>query len=163
LDASHTAIGSWAASPLQRKWRRSRPAWPGSDGLPEVDFVAGIDVSAETSGVGQERSYSVLPEIGRWPTKSVRAARGDILPSRNIHRRIVNGVTDRCCSHINELHGTQSAYIARTCLDAGTCIGRAANNCPDLITVMRPQKEDATQASNRQILTIIEKERNRPN
>ena len=116
-----------------------------------------------TAAIGQERSYSVLPEIGRWPTKSVRAARGDILPSRNIHRRIVNGLTDRCCSHINELHGTQSAYIARTCLDAGTCIGRAANNCPDLITVMRPQKEDATQASNRQILTIIKEERNRPN
>ena len=115
------------------------------------------------SEFSRERSYSVLPEIGRWPTKSVRAARGDILPSRNIHRRIVNGLTDRRCSHINELHGTQSAYIARTCLDAGTCIGRAANNCPDQITVMRPQKEDATQASNRQILTIIEKERNRPN
>jgi hypothetical protein len=120
-------------------------------------------VVVRPAGVGQERSYSVLPEIGRWPTKSVRAARGDIVPSRNIHRRIVNGLTDRCCSHINELHGTQSAYIARNCHDAGTCIGRAANNCPDLITVMRPQKEDATQASNRQIRTIIEEERNRPN
>jgi len=67
---------------------------------------------------------------------SMRAAHGDMLPSRNNQRRIIDDLMDRCCSQINDLHGCRSAYFAGMRSDAGCYIGRAATKCSALIVVM---------------------------
>jgi hypothetical protein len=109
-------------------------------------------VRERPAGVGQQRSCGVPSDSSRWPTTSVPAwsatmahdGRGDLLPSRNVCRRMIDDITGRCCSGINELRGTRAADVARLRSDTCCCIGRAATNGADLIIVGQPPMPTAT-------------------
>lgn len=57
---------------------------------------------ASPAGVGQDQPYEVCADCSRCASMSVRsfadpaaiAARGDVLPSRNSHRRIIEDLLD---------------------------------------------------------------------
>jgi len=101
--------------------------------------IADTRLRAESARSGHTARFPIAV-VGRkcWRARSASAAsaaRGDMLPNRDIRRRIIDDLMDRCCSQINELHGTRSVYVARMRSDAGCYIGRDATNCSVLIVV----------------------------
>jgi hypothetical protein len=65
--------------------------------------MAAMEEGRRTAGFGQEQPYEVCADGSRcapmWAnsssTPAAAAARGDVLPSQNIHRRIIDDLMDR--------------------------------------------------------------------
>lgn len=74
-----------------------------------------------------------------------------MLPNREMRRPGIDDQTDRCCSQINELHGTRTVYSARVRSNAGHRVGSAATNCSNLVIARHAPEQLAKLMSRRNL------------
>jgi len=139
--ATNTSIGARLVRLILAATGFPRGSPQADCGRPGISLKVSFLAPPRTDTGGQEPPSAARADCSRWSPMSAHAsaapvaiaACSHVLPRRHVHQSTIDHLMSRCCSPINKLPGTWSAYDAQTRSDVGVVAAEQRSLVPTIL------------------------------